>query len=46
MATTTGTVELVRGRDDPTGVTVVLNGVPSSHLDLADPTRLDFEYMQ
>ncbi len=46
MATTTGTVELVRSRDDPTGVTVVLNGVPSSHLDLADPTRLDFEYMQ
>jgi len=27
-------------------VTVLLNGVPSSHLDLVDPTRLDFEYMQ
>jgi len=39
-------VELWRTRDDPTGVTVVVNGVPSSHLDLADPTRLDFEYMQ
>jgi spermidine synthase len=46
VTTTTGTVELVRSRDDPTGVTVVLNGVASSHLDLADPTRLDFEYMQ
>lgn len=46
MDVTTGTVELHRNRDDPTGVTVVLNGVPSSHLDLADPTRLDFEYMQ
>jgi spermidine synthase len=46
VATATGTVELVRGRDDPTGVTVVVNGVPSSHLDLADPTRLEFEYMQ
>jgi spermidine synthase len=42
----TGSVELRRDRDDPSGVTVVLNGVPSSHLDLADPTRLDFEYMQ
>ena len=42
----TGTVELHRDRDDPDGVTVVLNGVPSSHLDLADPTRLEFEYMQ
>ncbi len=46
MRTATGVVELVRSRDDPTGVTVVVNGVPSSHLDLADPTRLDFEYMQ
>jgi spermidine synthase len=43
---TTGTVELRRDPDDPTGVTLVLNGVPSSHLDLEDPTRLDFEYMQ
>lgn len=42
----TGTVELRRERDDPTGVTLVVNGVPSSHLDLADPTRLEFEYMQ
>jgi spermidine synthase len=39
-------VELQRRPDDPTGVTVVVNGVPSSHLDLVDPTRLDFEYMQ
>ena len=46
IETTTGLVELRRSRDDPTGVTVVVNGVPSSHLDLADPTRLDFEYMQ
>ncbi|NMR20623.1 spermidine synthase [Cellulomonas fimi] len=42
----TGTVELRRDPDDPNGVTLVLNGVPSSHLDLQDPTRLDFEYMQ
>ena len=39
-------VELHRDPGDPTGVTVVINGVPSSHLDLADPTRLEFEYMQ
>ena len=37
---------MVRAPDDPTGVTVLVNGVPSSHLDLADPTRLSFEYMQ
>ena len=42
----TGTVELVRDPDDPDGVTVLVNGVPSSYLDLADPTRLVFEYMQ
>jgi spermidine synthase len=42
----TGTVELTRDLDDPDGVTVLVNGVPSSHLDLVDPTRLVFEYMQ
>lgn len=42
----TGTVELVRDPDDPDGVTVLVNGVPSSYLDTADPRRLDFEYMQ
>lgn len=42
----TGTAELRRERDDPDGVTLLVNGVPSSHLDLSDPTRLEFEYMQ
>ena len=42
----TGTAELLRERDDPDGVTLLVNGVPSSHLDLVDPTRLEFEYMQ
>lgn len=46
MPVSTGTVELHRDPGDPTGVTVMLNGVPSSHLDLIDPTRLEFEYMQ
>ncbi len=42
----TGTAELQRSPDDPDAVTLLVNGVPSSHLDLADPGRLDFEYMQ
>ncbi|MCL3860137.1 fused MFS/spermidine synthase [Actinotalea sp. K2] len=46
MRTTTGTVELVRERGAPGSVTLMVNGVPSSHLDLEDPTRLEFEYMQ
>lgn len=41
----TGTVRVQReaGTDQ---VTVYVNGVPSSSLDLADPTWLEFEYMQ
>lgn len=46
MRIPTGTVELVRDPDDPDGVTVLVNGVPSSYLDLADPAALAFEYMQ
>jgi len=42
----TGSVELVRSADEPTGVSVLVNGVPSSYLDLADPGALAFEYMQ
>lgn len=45
VATSTGTVELVPDRDR-NGVTVVVNGVPSSYLDLDDPGFLAFEYMQ
>ncbi len=39
-------VVLVPDGDGRGGWTVVVDGVPSSHLDLADPTRLDFEYMR
>ncbi|MGY4646126.1 spermidine synthase [Cellulomonas sp. URHB0016] len=46
MPIPTGTVELVVDPDDPDAVTVLVNDVPSSYLDLADPTRLVFEYMQ
>ncbi len=46
MPIATGTAEVQRSPDDPGAVTLLVNGVPSSHLDLADPLRLDFEYMQ
>jgi len=42
----TGTAEVVRDPDFPQRVTLHVNGVPSSSLDLADPGFLDFEYMQ
>src|SRR5665648_1235047 len=44
VAISTGTAEVVR--DGPWHVTLLVNGVPSSSLDLANPTWLDFEYMQ
>lgn len=42
----TGTAEVVPDPDYPQRVTLHVNGVPSSSLDLADPGFLDFEYMQ
>ncbi|WP_432489118.1 spermidine synthase [Kineococcus sp. SYSU DK018] len=42
----TGTVRLERDRDDPDGWLVLVNGVPSSYVDLADPAHLVFEYQQ
>ena len=39
----TGTAELVP--DGPGAVTLLVNGVPSSHLAFDDPARLDFEYL-
>lgn len=47
----TGEVPISTGRaavrrDGPAHVTLLVNGVPSSPLDLTDPTWLDFEYMQ
>ncbi|MBD7998989.1 MULTISPECIES: spermidine synthase [Oerskovia] len=46
LRTSTGTARLVPDPDGSTGVTLLVNGVPSSHLDLADPGLLTFEYMQ
>ncbi|MFC8732474.1 spermidine synthase [Luteimicrobium sp. NPDC057192] len=45
MPTTTGTVEL-EPDPDRNAVTVLVNGAPSSYLDLDDPGLLTFEYMQ
>lgn len=38
-------VELVPDRDDPRALTVMINGVPSSFIDLDDPRNVGFEYM-
>jgi Spermine/spermidine synthase domain len=43
---TTGEAALVPDGDGRRGWTLTVNGAPSSHLDLDDPTRLDFEYMR
>ncbi len=42
----TGTAEVVPDLDHSARVTLQVNGVPSSYLDLADPGFLAFEYMQ
>jgi spermidine synthase len=42
----TGRAELVPDGDGRRGWTLYVNGVPSSHVDLDDPTRLDFEYVR
>jgi spermidine synthase len=46
QAVDSGTLQLVPDGDGRSGWTVVINGVANSHLDLDDPTRLDFEYMR
>ncbi|MBG6084879.1 spermidine synthase [Zhihengliuella flava] len=42
----TGTARLERDPYSDTGWILHVNGVPSSHVDTADPARLDFEYMR
>ncbi len=42
----TGTTQIEGLRDDPDGWLVTVNGVPSSYVDVADPTRLEFEYVR
>ncbi|MBO9568398.1 MAG: fused MFS/spermidine synthase [Cellulomonas iranensis] len=43
---TTGTAEVVPEPGRPRAATLLVNGVPSSFVDLDDPALLDFEYMQ
>ncbi|MFC3298106.1 spermidine synthase [Arthrobacter agilis] len=42
----TGTCELEPDPYNANGWVLRINGVPSSHIDLADPLQLDFEYMR
>jgi len=46
VAIATGTAQLVVDPDSPDLVTLLVNGVPSSCLDLEDPSYLEFEYHQ
>lgn len=42
----TGLAELVPDADRPRAFTLMLDGAPQSHVDLDDPTHLEFEYMR
>lgn len=42
----TGDCQLIADQDNSTGWLLKINGVMSSHIDLADPLFLDFEYMR
>nr|QLK00043.1 fused MFS/spermidine synthase [Micromonospora carbonacea] len=42
----TGEAELVPDADRPGSFTLLLDGAPQSHVDLADPTHLEFEYVR
>jgi spermidine synthase len=44
--TDTGLAELVPDRDHPQSWSLLLDGAPQSHVDLADPSRLGFEYQR
>ncbi|MDH6137793.1 spermidine synthase [Kitasatospora sp. MAA4] len=44
--TDTGLAELVPDRDRPQAWSLLLDGAPQSHVDLAEPTRLSFEYQR
>jgi spermidine synthase len=45
-AVASGVAELVADPDRPASFTLVLDGAPQSHVDLADPTHLEFEYVR
>ena len=41
-----GLAEIVQDPDRTTGWTLLIDGAPQSHVDLADPTHLEFEYIR
>ena len=41
-----GVAELTPDPDRPGGWTLLLDGAPQSHVDLSDPTHLEFEYVR
>lgn len=44
--TANGWVQLVPDRDRPRAFTLVVEGTPQSHVDLDDPTHLEFDYIR
>jgi hypothetical protein len=41
-----GVAELVPDPDRPSAFTLLVDGAPQSHVDLADPTHVEFEYVR
>jgi SAM-dependent methyltransferase len=46
VAVESGRAELVPDGDRPSSWTLLVDGTPQSHVDLADPTHLEFEYVR
>ena len=46
QAVASGLAELVPDPDRATAWTLMIDGTPQSHVDLADPTHLEFEYIR
>ena len=45
-AVASGLAELVQDPDRPSAWTLLVDGAPQSHVDLADPLHLEFEYIR
>src|SRR4051812_49596865 len=45
-AVASGIAELIPDPDRDSAWTLMLDGAPQSHVDLADPTHLEFEYVR
>jgi hypothetical protein len=42
----TGVAELVTDPDRPSGATLLVDGIPQSHVDTEDPLRIEFDYVR